>query len=64
MHQAYYPREPNPGKITRQLRENAMHDEAEPPAADENLEELLEQMTPENRHALALEGAATGNEAW
>jgi antitoxin component of MazEF toxin-antitoxin module len=41
-----------------------MHGEAEPPAAGESLDELLEQMTPENSHALALEGSAAGAEAW
>jgi hypothetical protein len=55
---------PTRGRITRQLRENAMHGEAEPPAAGESLDELLEQMTPENSHALALEGSAAGAEAW
>ena len=33
------------------------------PAA-ESLEDLLDRITPENRHELNLEGLRTGNEAW
>jgi antitoxin MazE len=33
------------------------------PAA-ENLEDLIAQITPENRHSPLLEDQATGNEAW
>lgn len=33
-------------------------------AASESLEDLLAKITPENRHALALEGPAVGAEVW
>ncbi len=32
--------------------------------ATESLDDLLARMTPENQHALALEGPAAGVEAW
>ncbi len=32
--------------------------------ARESLDDLLARMTPENRHGLALEGPAAGEEAW
>jgi len=33
-------------------------------AASESLEDLLAKITPENRHALALEGPTVGAEVW
>lgn len=32
--------------------------------APENLEDLVARITPENRHALAFDGAAVGAEVW